>query len=89
MNKVKRSFTGCQGDFLFAMWVIGNKQFFKVGPILNFGMELETHWFYYNENLYYLLCSYTNTISGKNYIKIWAKMFSANQISGFFDQPYL
>ena len=44
----------------------------------------------YNENLYYLLCSCTNPIFGKIFVpEIWAKMFSANQIAGFFNQPYL
>ena len=32
MNKIKKSFTGCLGDFFFfAMQVIGKEQFFKVG----------------------------------------------------------
>ena len=44
----------------------------------------------YNENVYYLLCSCTNPIFGKNFVpEIWAKMFSVNQIAGFFNQPYL
>ena len=43
-----------------------------------------------NENLYYLLCSCTNPIFGKILVpEIWAKMFSANQVAGFFVQPYL
>ena len=43
----------------------------------------------YNKNLYYLLCSCTNPIFGKVFVpKIWAKMFSANQIAGFFNQLY-
>ena len=43
-----------------------------------------------NENLYYLLCSCTNPIFGKILVpEIWAKMFSANQVAGFFIQPYL
>ena len=42
-----------------------------------------------NENLYYLLCSCTNPIFGKLFVpEIWDKMFSANQIAGFFNQPY-
>ena len=46
--------------------------------------------FFHNENLYNLLCSCTNLIFGKIVIpEIWAKMFSANQIAGFFNQPYL
>ena len=44
----------------------------------------------YNENLYYLLCSCTNSIFGKIFVpEIWAKMFSASQIAGFFNQLYL
>ena len=44
----------------------------------------------FNENLYYLLCSCTNPIYGKIFVpEIWAKMFLANQIAGFFNQPYL
>ena len=36
---------------------------------------------FYNENLYYFLCSCTNPIFGKIFVsKIWAKMFSVNQI---------
>ena len=43
-----------------------------------------------NENLYYLLCSCTNPIFGKILVhEIWTKIFSANQIAGFFNQPYL
>ena len=45
---------------------------------------------FYNENLYYLLCFCTNSIFREILIpEIWAKMFSANQIAGFFNQPYL
>ena len=45
---------------------------------------------FFNENLYYLLCSYTNPIFGKFFVpEIWAKMSSANQIAGFFNEPYL
>ena len=37
-----------------------------------------------------MLCSCTNPIFGKVFVpEIWAKMFSANQIAGFFNQPYL
>ena len=44
----------------------------------------------YNENLYYLQCSCANPIIGKIlFSEIWAKMFSANQITGFFNQSYL
>ena len=45
---------------------------------------------FYNTNLYYLLCSCTNPIFGKIFVReIWAKMFIVNQIAGFFNQPYL
>ena len=44
----------------------------------------------HNEELYYLLRSCTNSIFGKIFVpEIWAKMFSANQIAEFFNQPYL
>ena len=42
------------------------------------------------ENIYYFLCSYTNPVFKKNFIpEIQAKMFLANQIAGFLNQPYL
>ena len=45
---------------------------------------------FYNENLYYLLCFCTNPIFGKILVsEIWPKVFSASQIEGFFNQPYL
>ena len=45
---------------------------------------------FYNEHLYYLLCSSTNPIFDKIFVpEIWAKMISANQIAGFFNQQYL
>ena len=45
---------------------------------------------FYNEHLLHLLCSCINPILGKTlFPDIWAKMFSANQISGFSNQPYL
>ena len=31
LNKIKKMFTGSPGDIFFAMRVIGNEQFFKVG----------------------------------------------------------
>ena len=44
---------------------------------------------FYNQNLYFL-CSCTNPIFEKTFVpEIWTKMFSANQIAGFFNQPYL
>ena len=37
-----------------------------------------------------MLCSCLNAIFGKIFVpEIWAKMFSANWIAGFFNQPYL
>ena len=43
-----------------------------------------------NGNLCYLLCSSTNPIFGKIFVpETWTKMFSANQIAIFFNQPYL
>ena len=54
---------------------------------------------FYDENLYYVLCSYTyivlysrtNPIFGKKifFPEIWSKISSANQIARFFNQPYL
>ena len=41
-----------------------------------------------NENFYYMLCSCTNPMFEKIFVpEIWAKMFSANQIAQFFNQP--
>ena len=56
-------------------------------------VEKFCHWFllnlFCNENSY-LLCSCLNPIFGKILVpEIWAKMFLANQIAGFFNQPYL
>ena len=45
--------------------------------------------FYYNENLYCLLYSCTNPIFGKFFFWDIGKMFSANQLAGFFNQSYL
>ena len=37
-----------------------------------------------------MLCSCTKPIFGNIFVpEIWAKMFSANEIAGFFNQPYL
>ena len=45
---------------------------------------------FYNKNLCYLLCFCTNPIFMKFLVpKIWAKMFLANEIAGFFNQPGL
>ena len=39
---------------------------------------------------YYLLCSCTNPVFGKIFVPgVWAKMFSANQIARFLNQPFL
>ena len=51
-------------------------------------LDLLKNWFllnlFYDENLYYLLCSCINHIFGKILVpEIWAKMFSANQIADF------
>ena len=44
--------------------------------------------FYLNENLYYCLCSCLNPIFTKIFVpEIWVKVFSANQIAGFYNQP--
>ena len=44
---------------------------------------------FYDQNIYYLLCSCTNPLSGKIFVpEIWAKMFSANQTVGYFYQPF-
>ena len=43
-----------------------------------------------SDNFYNLVFSSTNPIFEKIFIPdIWAKIFSANQIAGFFNQPYL
>ena len=45
---------------------------------------------FYNENVYYLLCSSTNAIFGKNLVlEIQAKMLSANQIAWFLNELFL
>ena len=37
-----------------------------------------------------MLCSCTNPIFGKIFVpEIWAKIFSADQIAGFYNQPYI
>ena len=57
--------------------------------IKKFGHQFLLNWFY-NENLYYLLSSCTNLIFVKIFVpQIQAKMFSANQIAGFFNRPNL
>ena len=44
---------------------------------------------FYNKDLCYLLCSYTNPIFGKPLVpEIWVKVLSANQIAGFLNQLY-
>ena len=68
----------------------------KNGPKTGFYKFIERfgHYFllnsFYNKNLYYLLCSCTNPIFGVIFVPvIWAKIFSANQIPVFFNQPHL
>ena len=66
---------------------IGKKQFFKYFEKFCHQSLLNL---FCNENLYYLLFSCTNPLFGKILVpEIWTKMFSANQIAGFFNQPYL
>ena len=61
------------------------KQFF-FNLLKNFVFNFYWIW----KNVYYLLCSWANPIFGKSLVlQIWAKMFSANQIAGFFNQLYL
>ena len=68
----------------------------KIGPKTVFFQFIEKfgHWFllhlFYNENLCYLVCFYTNPIFGKVFVpEKWAKIFLANQIEEFINQPYL
>ena len=68
----------------------------KIGPKTAFFQFIEKfgHWFllhlFYNENLCYLVCFYTNPIFGKVFVpEKWAKIFLANQIEEFINQPYL
>ena len=43
-----------------------------------------------NENVYYLLCSCTNSIFRKNLVpEVYAKMLSANQIAWFLNEIFL
>ena len=65
---------------------MGLKRFFQFIGNLGHNVLLNL---IYNENLY-LLCSSTNRILEKTFVpEIRAKMFSANLIAGFFNQPYL
>ena len=73
--------------FFTSKWAKGPKiGFFKI--IEKFG-----HFFlnlFYNESLYYLLCSCANPIFGKNLVlEIWVKILSTNQIAEFLYQQYL
>ena len=75
-------------------WILG--KWTKNEPKTKFFKFIEKlcHWIlldlFYNENLYILLCCCTNPIFGKIFVpEIWAKMFSANQIAGFFNQPLI
>ena len=45
---------------------------------------------FYNKNIYFLLCSCTNTMFEKTFVpEVWGKMFSTNQFVVIFNQPYL
>ena len=45
---------------------------------------------FYNESLYYLLCSCTNPLFGKSVVpEMWVKVPSAIQIARFLNQPFL
>ena len=60
------------------------------GPKIEKELFINFCWVWSNENLSYLLFSCTNPIFGKISVpEIWAEMFSANQIAGFFNQLYL
>ena len=73
--------------FVPKIGIMGQKQvFFQF--IGKFGHQFLLN-LIYNENLYYLLCPCTNPISENFVSEIWTQMFSANQIAGFFNQPYL
>ena len=68
----------------------------KNGPETGFFkfFEIFSHYFllnlFYIEYLYYVLCSCINPIFGNIFVlEIKAKMFSANWIAEFFNQPYL
>ena len=63
---------------------IGFSEFLK-NLVINF------YWIYSIMKMYIICCySCTNHIFRKIFVpQIWAKMFSANQIVGFFNQPYL
>ena len=66
---------------------MGQKQFFEFIEKISHSFLLNL---FYNENLHYLLCSSTNPIFGKKFVlEIRAKMFSANQVAEFFNQPYI
>ena len=73
------------GKIIFAP-KIGKKGFFQL--IGKFGHQFLLN-LIYNKNLYYWLCSCTGCIYVKIFVpEIWVRMFSANQIPGFFNQPY-
>ena len=65
----------------------------KIGPKIGFFEFMEEFGhslllnLFYNENLYYLLRSYTSPIFPLG--KIWVKVPSANKIGGFLNQLYL
>ena len=62
----------------------------KNGPKTGFFKFIEKFAHQVLLNLLCLLCSCANPIFGKIFVpEILAKMFSANQIAEFFNQPYL
>ena len=44
---------------------------------------------FYNENIYYCVPAQIPYLEKIFVPEIWAKMFSANQIAGFLNQPFL
>ena len=98
--RLSGSFLGIVLLFFSESWD-GNRNFKleklnKNGPKTGFFEFIEqfSHEFFlnlfYNENLFYLLCSCTNPIFGKIFVSdIRAKMISATQIAGIFNQQYL
>ena len=83
-----------ENNFFFAFKIgkMDQKWFFEF--IGKFYHQFLLNFFYkrimFYEKLFQLLCSCTNPMFEKILVpEIWALMFSANQITGFFNQPYL
>ena len=76
-------------DFCLQNWENGLKMGQKQGfSNLLKNLVINFYYLFYNENLYYLLCSCTNPIFWKIFVfEIRDKMFSVNQIAGFYNQP--